>query len=66
MARHLFEWSADAKLADFYERALLNGIVGNQNRLDPNVRMRVHTLKIGIRVTGILSTCELYATPLLA
>ena len=26
-----FTWSADPKLADYYERALLNGIMGNQN-----------------------------------
>ena len=31
VARHLFTWTADAKLADYYERALLNGIAGNQN-----------------------------------
>ena len=32
VARHLFGWSANASLADFYERAILNGIVGNQAR----------------------------------
>ena len=26
-----YTWSADPKLADYYERALLNGILGNQN-----------------------------------
>ena len=31
VARHLYTWSADAKLADYYERAVLNGIMGNQN-----------------------------------
>jgi uncharacterized protein len=31
VARHLFTWSADTKLADYYERALLNGVLGNQN-----------------------------------
>eukprot|EP01050_Picozoa_sp_SAG11_P015863 SAG11_NODE_2101_length_3821_cov_1.700699_2_plen_402_part_00 len=29
VARHLFGWSANAKLADYYERALFNGILGN-------------------------------------
>ena len=29
VARHLFGWGADARLADFYERAFLNGIMGN-------------------------------------
>ena len=27
VARHLFQWSADCKIADFYERAFLNGIL---------------------------------------
>lgn len=31
VARHLYMWSGDPKLADYYERALLNGITGNQN-----------------------------------
>ena len=31
IARHLFAWSADAKYADYYERGLLNGILGNMN-----------------------------------
>ena len=37
VARHLYTWSADSALFDFYERAVLNGILGNQNRLDPAV-----------------------------
>lgn len=37
VARHLFQWSADSKLGDFYERAIMNGIIGNQNRLDPTM-----------------------------
>ena len=35
VARHLFQWGAEPRYADFYERALLNGIVGNQRR--PNM-----------------------------
>ena len=35
VARHLFQWSAEPRYADFYERAILNGIVGNQDRRDP-------------------------------
>ena len=31
VARHLYTWSADAKMADYFERAFLNGILGNQN-----------------------------------
>ncbi len=47
VARHLFEWSADAKLADFYERALLNGMTGNQRRLDPNMTSFIYMLPLG-------------------
>jgi hypothetical protein len=25
VAKHIFEWTADAKMADFYERSFLNG-----------------------------------------
>ena len=32
IARHLFRWHADVKYADFYERAILNGIIGNQRK----------------------------------
>lgn len=31
VSRHMFTWTADPRLADFYERAFFNGIVGNQN-----------------------------------
>ena len=37
LARQAFLWEGDVALADFYERALWNGILGNQNRNDdPN------------------------------
>jgi len=32
IARHLFLWDANPTAANFYERAILNGIVGNQRR----------------------------------
>lgn len=35
VARRSFLTSADAAKADFYERAILNGILGNQNKEDP-------------------------------
>ena len=35
VARRRFMTSASASLADFYERAILNGIIGNQNTDDP-------------------------------
>ena len=31
LTRHLFSWEADAKYADYYERALWNGILPTQN-----------------------------------
>lgn len=31
LSRHLFEWSASAQVADFYERALLNHILASQH-----------------------------------
>ena len=34
VSRHLFTWSADARQADFYERGLLNGILGNMNAVN--------------------------------
>ena len=34
LARQSFLWEGDARFADFYERALWNGILGNQNRED--------------------------------
>jgi DUF1680 family protein len=27
----LYSWSADPKLADYFERTFLNGILGNEN-----------------------------------
>ena len=35
VARRSFLTSAEASKADFYERAILNGILGNQNKEDP-------------------------------
>jgi DUF1680 family protein len=34
LTRHLFGWSADPALADFYERALFNGVLGTQHPAD--------------------------------
>ena len=34
VSRHLFTWSADVRQADFYERGLLNGILGNMNAVN--------------------------------
>jgi uncharacterized protein len=35
VARHMYSWSANPSLVDFYERALFNGLLGNQNLMDP-------------------------------
>ena len=34
LTRHVFEWSADPRCADYYERALFNGILGTQHPSD--------------------------------
>ena len=34
LTRHLFAWTADPRCADYYERALLNGILGTQHPRD--------------------------------
>ena len=34
LTRHLFTWSPEARYADFYERAFLNGIIGTMNPAD--------------------------------
>jgi len=35
VARHLLELTGNSGYSDFYERALFNGLLGNQNRLSP-------------------------------
>jgi len=47
VARHLFTWNADPSLADFYERAILNGMIGNQNRQDPSMTSYIYMLPLG-------------------
>merc|ERR1719272_2557946 len=47
VARHLFTWNADPSLADFYERAILNGVIGNQNRQDPSMTSYIYMLPLG-------------------
>lgn len=34
LTRHLFEWTADPRYSDFYERALFNGILGTEHPAD--------------------------------
>ena len=48
VARHLLQWTANSSLGDFYERALLNGIVGNQNqKASPNMTQFIYMLPLG-------------------
>eukprot|EP00050_Salpingoeca_kvevrii_P017944 m.69452 g.69452 ORF g.69452 m.69452 type:complete len:836 (-) comp7818_c0_seq2:170-2677(-) len=47
LARHLFLWSSDSVYADYTERALLNGIMGNQNQLDPDMTSFIYMLPLG-------------------
>ncbi len=35
VSRHLFAWTANSSLFDFYERGLLNGLIGNQALTGP-------------------------------
>ncbi len=37
LTKHLFQWEADAELADYYERALLNHIRASQHPIDGRV-----------------------------
>lgn len=34
LTRHVFGWTADPRVADYYERALFNGIIGSQHPAD--------------------------------
>ncbi|MEP6619911.1 MAG: beta-L-arabinofuranosidase domain-containing protein [bacterium] len=34
LARHVFSWTGDVRVADYYERAMFNGIIGVQNPAD--------------------------------
>eukprot|EP00931_Biecheleriopsis_adriatica_P036106 TRINITY_DN20809_c0_g1_i1.p1 TRINITY_DN20809_c0_g1~~TRINITY_DN20809_c0_g1_i1.p1 ORF type:complete len:809 (+),score=167.38 TRINITY_DN20809_c0_g1_i1:31-2427(+) len=47
IARHLFQWSADSSYADFYERAILNGIIGNQDRSAAGPTSYIYMLPLG-------------------
>ena len=41
------QWTADSTYFDFYERALLNGLIGNQNRLNPAMTSFIYMLPLG-------------------
>lgn len=46
LTRHVFQWTADAKVADFYERALYNHILSSQHPEDGRVIYNL-TLEMG-------------------
>jgi len=47
VSRHLFKWSADPKYFDFFERALWNGILGNQNKDNGEMTQFIYFLPLG-------------------
>jgi len=47
VARHLYEWTANSSLFDFYETAIFNGILGNQNNLDADMTKFIYMLPLG-------------------
>jgi len=47
VARHLLRWTSNSSFGDFYERALWNGLIGNQNLLDPNMTQYIYMLPLG-------------------
>ena len=48
LTHHLFQWEADARVADFYERALFNQILCSQHPVDGRVIYNL-TLAMGGR-----------------
>jgi hypothetical protein len=53
LTRHLFEWTADARYADYYERALYNGIFGTQ---DPKTGMMMYFVPLGAGYFKLFNT----------
>jgi len=47
LTRHLFGWTAEAGMADYYERALFNGILGSQHPADGE-KMYYVSLAVGL------------------
>lgn len=55
LSRHLFCWTADAAIADYYERALYNHILGQQ---DPQTGMVTYFLPLLSGSHKVYSTKE--------
>ncbi|KAH6766717.1 proline-tRNA ligase [Perilla frutescens var. hirtella] len=47
VSRHLFTWTKEIVYADYYERALTNGILGIQRGTDPGVMIYMYPLHAG-------------------
>lgn len=47
VSRHLFTWTKEIAYADYYERALTNGILGIQRGTDPGVMIYMYPLHPG-------------------
>lgn len=48
VSRHLFRWTKEVTYADYYERALTNGVLGIQRGTDPGVMIYMLPLGIGV------------------
>ena len=67
IARYLFAWTGDAKYADYYEKALLNGMIGTQRMpsdYSPHLADR-HPLPPLVITDSDWSTLHLQNSPLL-
>ncbi|KAK7262545.1 hypothetical protein RJT34_30119 [Clitoria ternatea] len=48
VSRHLFRWTKDVSYADYYERALTNGVLSIQRGTDPGVMIYMLPLGLGV------------------
>ncbi|GAU50763.1 hypothetical protein TSUD_290750 [Trifolium subterraneum] len=48
VSRHLFRWTKEATYADYYERALTNGVLSIQRGTDPGVMIYMLPLGLGL------------------
>ncbi|CAK8575877.1 unnamed protein product [Lathyrus sativus] len=48
VSRHLFRWTKEVSYADYYERALTNGVLGVQRGTDPGVMIYMLPLANGV------------------
>ncbi|KAL6563963.1 hypothetical protein OROHE_005203 [Orobanche hederae] len=53
VSRHLFRWTKEMEYADYYERALTNGVLSIQRGSDPGVM--IYMLPLGIGVSKAIS-----------